>query len=397
MFHQVREDGSHFEQSSAYHVYSADFFLFHARLERVSEEYLARLRRMADYLTALSSADGRIPLLGDDDGGRLFHPFGPRRRFGAGTLAACCVFFGRNDWPHETADLDEVAAWWFGETAYDARPGTPEPAAGARLFADAGVAVLGAAKIIVDTRGFGWAGAGHSHAHALEVVCGDVLGDVLIDPGTYTYVGEPEWRARFRGTGFHNTVRIDGLDQATGSGPFRWLNKPETEILRWSESREWCLLDAVCAYRGMRHRRTMVWLPEAEVLAVVDQVSGVGEHRIEQFWHCGGEVAQAAEGNYGIGGEALLVVPGDAGAVVSEGGEYGWQSEIPGLKTPRPVIVVERRGELPVTMGALLVLRPKGAVALTVEARGDGVRVDAGSDRWIEIPHTGDPAVRWVK
>ncbi len=45
-----------------------------------------------------------------------------------------------------------------------------------------------------------------------------VLEEILVDAGTYTYV-EPQWRDWFRATAAHNTVRIDGRDQAVAAGP----------------------------------------------------------------------------------------------------------------------------------------------------------------------------------
>ena len=52
--------------------------------------------------------------------------------------------------------------------------------------------------------------AAHAHADALsvEVRYGGV--DVLADPGTYCYHGEPEWRSYFRSTIAHNTVEVAG-------------------------------------------------------------------------------------------------------------------------------------------------------------------------------------------
>ncbi len=204
MKNQVRQDGSHFERSSAYHIYATDLFLFHGLMEEPAADYLAGLRRMADYLAALQSPDGLIPLMGDDDGGRLFHPFGNRRRFGSATLASCCVFFRTGSWPCLESDLPEQAVWWFGERALRAPPGQPNPPR-ARLFRDARVAILSPAPahLVADVRAFGHANAGHSHAHALQVVCRHNGRDILIDPGTFTYVAEPEWRGRFRGTAFH--------------------------------------------------------------------------------------------------------------------------------------------------------------------------------------------------
>ena len=49
---------------------------------------------------------------------------------------------------------------------------------------------------------------------------------MLIDPGTYTYVADRRWRDWFRGSAAHNTLRIDGLDQASPAGPFRWDGRP---------------------------------------------------------------------------------------------------------------------------------------------------------------------------
>ncbi len=65
--------------------------------------------------------------------------------------------------------------------------------------------------------------AAHAHADALsiEVRCGGV--DILADPGTYCYFGEPEWRRYFRSTVAHNTLELDGEDQSLSGGPFLWL------------------------------------------------------------------------------------------------------------------------------------------------------------------------------
>jgi len=92
---QVRDDGSHFEQSAYYHVYALDLFLLHAALSETPDWYRATVLRMAEYLAALMGPSRILPLIGDDDGGRVFHPFGSRDRFGRATLATCGILFDR--------------------------------------------------------------------------------------------------------------------------------------------------------------------------------------------------------------------------------------------------------------------------------------------------------------
>src|SRR6185369_9327610 len=69
MSRQVRDDGSHFEQSAYYHVYALDFFLLHRVLAKPAPTYDDRLVAMAEYLDALLGVNGTLPLIGDDDGG----------------------------------------------------------------------------------------------------------------------------------------------------------------------------------------------------------------------------------------------------------------------------------------------------------------------------------------
>src|SRR5262249_48323323 len=66
----------------------------------------------------------------------------------------------------------------------------------------------------------------HAHADALAFELWVGGHPVLIDPGTYCYQGEPEWRRYFRSTRAHNTLEIAGADQAGQAGPFLWSCGP---------------------------------------------------------------------------------------------------------------------------------------------------------------------------
>ena len=114
MARQVRDDGSHFEQSTYYHVYALDFFLLYRAVAKPSASYDTRLVAMAEYLDALLGVNGTLPLIGDDDGGRLFHPYGERAGFGRATMATCAVLCQRPEWLRGPEYLHEQAAWWLG-------------------------------------------------------------------------------------------------------------------------------------------------------------------------------------------------------------------------------------------------------------------------------------------
>jgi hypothetical protein len=286
MARQVREDGSHFEQSAYYHVYALDFFLLYRLLAKVPGWFDGRLVAMAEYLDALLGVSGVLPMIGDDDGGRLFHPYGERARFGCATMATCAVLLRRPEWLRDAGDLAEQAAWWLGAEALGART-IPESPRVSRLFADAGTAIMssGAVQLVIKAGPFGEGSGGHSHSDVLSMTARVGCRQILIDPGTFTYVADPRERNRFRGSAAHNTVRVDGRDQAIPGGPFRWNDKPIVKVREWTAAAERDYLAASCAYGGFTHRRRVVFIKPAMAI-VLDTVDGPpGDHTVEQFWH----------------------------------------------------------------------------------------------------------------
>jgi hypothetical protein len=143
-------------------------------------------------------------------------------------------------------------------------------------------------QILIKAGGFGPSTAGHSHSDVLSFVCRRGPAWWLVDSGTYTYM-DPAWRDRFRGSAAHNTIRIDGQDQAKPIGPFRWANPPAVQIHDWSSTEDRDLLDAECRYSGFSHRRRFEFR-KPNILVVLDHVEGPpGEHLVEQFWHAANE------------------------------------------------------------------------------------------------------------
>lgn len=284
---QVKPDGSHFEQSTYYHVYALDFFLLHYLLAGRPIEFEPVIKSMAEFLFSLLGPARQIAFLGDDDGGRLFHPYGERDQFGRATLTTCGLLFDHEEWIGTEIEGAEQSVWWMGPEVLRRLKQTASKAAGARLFPDSGMAFLDAGDLHLqmDCGPFGWGGAGHSHSDTLSVLLWKGSEAVLVDPGTYTYMGEPKERNWFRGSVAHNTVRIDGLNQGRAAGPFRWASKPEVKLTAWEPSGG--LIEAVCRYDAFSHQRRVVL--SADRLLVVDQIEGPAEkeHVCEQIWQLG--------------------------------------------------------------------------------------------------------------
>ncbi len=345
---QVRSDGSHFEQSTYYHLYALDFFLLHYLLSGRPDAMRPALERMARYLEAVMGPAGRLPFVGDDDGGRVFHPYGDRETFGRATLATCRRLFGTPGGMADPGVIAEQAAWWLGEPAAGGAAPAARPAP-VQVFPDAGAVVLshGPWWVLFKTGSFGPGNAGHSHSDSLSLVVRVRDEDLLVDPGTFTYTTDAVLRRAFRGSSGHNTIRVDGCDQAVEKGPFAWSGRPATEM----ESAQPAHAAAVCRYPvpggEVTHRRAVQ--VEAARILIHDEVEGPpGQHLCELYWHAGAGVRELTPEAFLIGGAAVLRVEGTAAV------EDGWRSRAYGSREPAPVIVSRRRGAFPMRFTSTL-------------------------------------------
>ena len=339
---QIQSDGSHFEQSTYYHVYALDFFLFYYLLAGKPTDFAEPICKMAKFLASVNGPAGLLNFFGDDDGGRLFHPFGDRAAFGRATLATCARLFPETELPFDEAAAAEQAAWWLGS---DGRAGNARTTNSVVRFPDSGLVSIsrGELHLLIDTGPFGPGGAGHSHSDTLSFTVRIGERELLIDPGTFTYMADPKARDEFRGSSYHNSIRVDGQDQADPTRPFRWDNKPVVTGSPVRQNGEKIYIDATCRYRNICHRRRFM-LAGSRTLYILDQLTGPeGKHLIEQFWHQGSPVT----------------IHSDAPARPEL--LEGWRSRCLGSKEKSSVTVYRWRATFPVTVCTMVTLEDSSA------------------------------------
>jgi hypothetical protein len=350
---QIQADGFHFEQSSYYHLYALDMFLFHYLIAGRPVNFAPVLKRMAHVAAALLGRERRFAFLGDDDGGRFFHPYGEREAFANATLATCAALFPEAQLPARRADLGVQAAWWLGAHTVDERHVEDSW----EHFESCGLSVFrrGPVHVTFDGGPFSRGGAGHSHADTLALTLRIGDAHVLTDPGTFTYVADRAARDWFRGTGAHSTLRLGSRDQADPVKPFQWENKPEVRSLAagpWHVAAE-------CRYRDWTHIRTVDFPPHAP-LRVIDAVTGpAGADTIEQIWHSGEPIARLSEHRFALGPAIIEIDPRLRPEI-----RDAWRSSVFGSRVPSFVLHCTGSTPLPSPLETTLFLP---------DAPGDGV------------------------
>ncbi|WP_369211516.1 alginate lyase family protein [Streptomyces flavofungini] len=286
------------------------------------------LLRMTDALAAVVDNRSRPPRQGDADDGHGLVLDGAGTNRWASLLATGDALFGG-------------LAWWPPVTGSDVRtpllaalirpkaPAVTRPANRPAHFADAGMTILrGPGEIWARCDGgpHGFLSiAAHAHADALSVEVRHDGVDVLADPGTFCYHGQPHWRQYFRSTLGHNTLELDGADQSGSGGPFLWTRHARSRVLVADTSGErvshWCAEHA--GYQGVVHRRRVELVAAGRELRVVDEVRGPRKAARLAF-HLGPEITAELAGD-----RAVLTWTRDGedrSAVLDLPGELDWRA-----------------------------------------------------------------------
>ncbi len=301
MERQVHRDGVYFELSTYYHCYASDFFMQAMVLARMNRMVWpdwtwSRLGHMLEFVMNMSQADGQIPLVGDDDGGRALALGSENYKKYRDGLCAGAVLFGRSDFKYAAGDFAEETLWLLGTDALPIFSSiqSQRPAHARHFYEHAGYLTQRSdceqgSQLIFDCGGHGSESGGHAHADALSISVSAGGTPLLVDPGTAVYNCAPEWRQFFRSTAAHNTVVVDGLDQSQQDDTFKWKSIAKTRVNRQFTIAGVEYIDAEHdGYSRLKqpvtHRRKVLFT-RPNYWIVMDELRGRGEHTFDFHYH----------------------------------------------------------------------------------------------------------------
>jgi uncharacterized heparinase superfamily protein len=430
---QILPDGGHAERSMHYQRYTLDFYLLALLTARrtadfdAARAFASAATRAAEFTQVIADDEGRLPLIGDDDGGMLWPITGRECTDVRDSLAVAAV----------TLDRPDLAPWGIAEEAFWVAPSEAmrffadlERSAALSIsadaartfqrprsttFADTGYVILrdgDGGHAVFDAGVHGYLNGGHAHADALSLTLRIGNRSFLVDPGTSTYTLDPQLRDWMRGSFNHNTVSIDGRPQSTPAGPFHWKTTADGNLAasRHSEGFDWA--EAIHdGYAPIEHRRSIVRANAAGWL-VVDEVCGAQNdpHSAATHWHFDPAWMVRSEGNRRLrathleGNDAWLLC--DAGDVALLHGDeqsgLGWYAPVYGTLVPTWTARFTRTGRLPFSIITWIGETPDAnapvleRLAVNADSTGEaiGARIICGEFVSTYLIRPGEPSFR---
>jgi hypothetical protein len=361
---QIRPDGTYFEQALYYHRYTSDIF-HHALLLADANGWprdqalRERVERLDEFLVHAVHPDGTLPLVGDDDGGRLLRLDGLPTRDARPALATGAAVFERGDMRAVSGDAVDECLWLLGDAGARALASTTPtvPAEHSRGFRDGGFYVMrdgwrpDATWALVDGGPHGALNCGHAHADALALEVSVGGRPVLTDSGTFSYTGAE--RDAFRATAAHNTATVDGESSSVTVGLFHWRHIARSTVHAWSTSATadfW--RGSHDGYRRLgdpaTHERSILFL-HGRYLVVLDAIDAEGAHEWSLHWHVAPDLEVSGPAASAVAitdpsrthGELLeLVSLGDGALRLGT----SWRSEAYGARREAPALTYASHG-----------------------------------------------------
>ena len=197
--------------------------------------------------------------------------------------------------------------------------------------------------------------AAHGHADALSFTLSINGKMFFIDPGTYCYHDNLEFREYFRSTRAHNTLLINGEDQATQQGPFLWSDHFESNLKKYDPD-ENVIAASHTGYSewNIIHNREIKF--NCDNILIEDQISGNDDAQVRISFHLAPEVEITSQNEDSINlkmenTEVILEFNPILKLEILKGDRTGgWCSPSFGIKYPTNTIVLSQVLSLPTTL-----------------------------------------------
>jgi Heparinase II/III N-terminus/Heparinase II/III-like protein len=276
----ILADGVHCELSTDYHHLVLRNFLCVRRLAQlngiaVPGEFDDALVRALEFSMHVHKPDGLVPALSDGD----IRDFRELLRQGY-------QLYGREDFLYAATEGQLGVA----------------PSARSVLFPDSGYCVFRSgwgggtrsfrdeSYLVFDCGPLGEGNHGHFDLLSFELAA--YGRSLVVDPGRYTYheANDCNWRVKFRGTAYHNTVVIDGANQTSylpGARKYKVRGAaPEAEVRAFESRRGFDFVHGIARsheYPAVHER--FIAMIGGEYWIVSDRLTSAGNHSYDLYFH----------------------------------------------------------------------------------------------------------------
>ena len=124
--------------------------------------------------------------------------------------------------------------------------------------------------------------AAHGHCDALSIQLFYEGKPILVDSGTYNYHVPRQIRNEMRFTQAHNTVYVEGKEQAEMLGPFLWGKRYQMIEDSVDANEEKVSESAVVSYTGIKHKRILTF-DYNRSLEIYDEIEPM--NKVSQIWN----------------------------------------------------------------------------------------------------------------
>jgi len=407
----ILPDGVHCELSTDYHHLVLKNYLWVRQLAAINNIAMPEgmdvlIRKALDFAMYVHKPDGLIPSLSDGDS-RCF----------LALLEQGHALYG-----------DEALLY----VASRGKHGKP-PASRSKAFPDGGYYIVRSGwgngtepfederYLIFDCGPLGRGNHGHFDLLSFEMAAYGQ--SMIVDPGRYTYdqSGEINWRVRFRGTAYHNTVMVDKKNQTAyhcDAKKFKIKGPaPDRELKRFASGSGFDYLHGIARsheYEAVHERKICFVCPEYWIIS--DFLFAEQSHDYDLLFHLSDQAFQrvsvAVEDDTLLIKAPHLVIAQAHDPKIKLRVEEGYVSRTYGVKHPAPVVRFGCHGTNAVYHTVLYPFKNQGprisvealpvksdsetdctertsALCITVTKNGQRVR-----DYWFTAP--GDPGVEYV-
>jgi len=281
-------NGVNKEEAAEYIQFITDFFLLSFLVgersnNQFSEIYTRTLKLIFEYILAFLDIEGNYPNYGDGDNGKVVS-FSEDKNFNnfLSLLTSASIIFRDSKFKLTTTSFDLKNQILFGNKGKEIFGSLPEDTKsrksvfytkeghhifrnqkkGKEIFLHFNAAPLGYLSL-----------AAHGHADALSFILNINGYPVFVDPGTYSYHVSKKWRDYFISTMAHNTISLNGRNQAAQAGDTMWFDHYKCSIVGEKQND---IVESVIAehngYKNTIHRREIWFNKPGNSFTISDEI-----------------------------------------------------------------------------------------------------------------------------